>query len=121
MEVYSDPYRNEDKKVYFGSMQGEFKIRYYNHRTSFAHEKYRHGTTLSNYVWEIKDKKRDRSHIEMGSYKKKCRKYRVGDKDCMLCNEEKLAIAYCNGRDMLNQRSEVLNNCKHKRSWLLYN
>ena len=39
----------------------------------------------------------------------------------MLCNEEKLAIASGNGRDMLNQRSEVLNDCKHKRSWLLYN
>ena len=40
---------------------------------------------------------------------KKYRKYRAGDKDCMLCNEEKLAVASCNGRDMLNQRSEVLN------------
>ena len=55
VEVYSDPCSNEDKKVYFGSTQGEFKIRYYNHRTSFSHEKYRHSTTLSNYVWEIKD------------------------------------------------------------------
>ena len=92
----------------------------YNHRTSFAHEKYRHSTTLSNYVWEIKDKK-GIDPILKWKVRKKCRKYRDGDKDCMLCNEEKLAIASCNGRDMLNQRSEVLNDCKQKRSWLLYN
>ena len=48
----------------------------------------------------------------MGSYKK-WRKYRAGDKDCMLCNEEKLAIASYKGRDMLNQRSEVLNSYIH--------
>ena len=35
---------------------------------------------------------------------KKCRKYRAGDRDCMLCVEEKLAIASCKSRDMLNQR-----------------
>ena len=52
---------------------------------------------------------------------KKCRKYRAGDRDCLLCNEEKLAIASCKSRDMLNQRSEVLNSCKHKRGRLLYN
>ena len=52
---------------------------------------------------------------------KKCHKYKAGDKDCLLCNEEKLAIASCKNRDMLNQRLEVLNSCKHKKGWLLYN
>ena len=41
--------------------------------------------------------------------------------DCLLCMEEKLAIASCKSRDMLNQRSGVLNSCRHKRAWLLYN
>ena len=121
VEVYSgEPCGIKDKKVYFGSTQGEFKLRYYNHRTSFSHEKYRHSTSLSNHVWEIKNKKKNRSHIEMGSCKR-CRKYRAGNKDCMLCDEEKLTIASYRRKDMLNQRSEVLNDCKHKRSWLLYN
>ncbi len=35
--------------------------------------------------------------------------------------QEKLAIASCKSRDMFNQRSEVLNSCRHKRTWLLYN
>ena len=57
MEVYSDPNNKRNKKIYFGSTQGDFKTRYYNHKTSFSHDKYRHSTTLSSYVWELKDNK----------------------------------------------------------------
>ena len=120
VEVYSDPGNDRNKKVYFDSTQREFKTRYYNHRMSFSHEKYKHSTTLSSYVWEIKDKK-GIDPILKWEVIKKCCKYRAGNKDCLLCNEEKLAIASCKSRDMLNQRSEVLNNCKHKGGWLLYN
>ena len=35
-------------------MQGPVKKRYYNHRSSFVYEVYRHITSLSNYMWEIK-------------------------------------------------------------------
>ena len=120
VEVYSDLGNDRNKKLYFGSTQGEFKTRYYNYRTSFYHEKYRHSTTLSSYVWELKDKK-GIDPIVKWEIIKKCRKYKAGDKDCLLCNEEKLAIASCKCKDMLNQRSEVLNSCKHKMGWLLYN
>ena len=47
---------------------------------------------------------------------KRCRRYRASDRDCMLCKEEKLAIASNNNGDMLNQRSEILKTCRHKRS-----
>ena len=120
VEVYSDPGDDRNKKIYFGSTQGELKTRYYNHRTSFSHEKYKHNTTLSSYVWEVKHKN-GIDPILKWEVIKKCRKYRAGDKDCLLCNEEKLAIASCKSRNMLNQRLEVLNSCKHKRGWLLYN
>ena len=50
VEVYSDSNNKRNKKIYFGSTQGDFKTRYYNHKTSFSHEKYRHSTTLSSYV-----------------------------------------------------------------------
>ena len=52
------------------------------------HEKYRHNTNLSNYVWDVK-KKQNRSHNKMGN---KCHKYRGGDRYCLLCIEEKLSI-----------------------------
>ena len=104
----------------YRSTLGEFKTRYYNHKTSFSHEKYRHSTTLSSYVWELKDNK-GIDPIMKWEVVKKCRKYRAGDRGCLLCMEEKLAIASCKSRDMLNQRSEVLDSCRHKRAWLLYN
>ena len=57
MEVYnSEPHNCKNKKVYFESTQGAFKQRYYNHKTSFTHEKYKHSTILSNYEWEIKNR-----------------------------------------------------------------
>ena len=77
--------------VYFESTQGAFKLRYYNHRNSFSHEKYRHSTSLSNHVWEIKNKK-GVAPILKWEIVKRCRKYKAGDRDCMLCNE-KLTIA----------------------------
>ena len=67
--VYSEPVIDRNKKVHFGSTQGELKARYYNHKTSFSHERYRHITKLSSYVWEVKDKKRNKSNTEMGSNK----------------------------------------------------
>ena len=51
---------------------------------------------------------------------KKCRKYRAGNRTCNLRMEEKLIIADCKSKNMLNKRSEVLNK-KHKRAWLLNN
>ncbi len=50
VEVYSDSNNKRNKKIYFGSKQGDFKTRYYNHKTSFSHEKYRHSTALSSYL-----------------------------------------------------------------------
>ena len=116
VEVYSgEPHNCKSKKVYFGSTQGAFKHRYYNHRTSFTHKKYKHSTSLSNYVWVIKNRQ-GIDPILKWEVVKKCRKYRAGDRDCILCNEEKLAIASYNNRNLLNQRSEILNACRHKRN-----
>ena len=75
--------------------------------------------TLSSYMWELKNNK-GIDPIMKWEVIKKCRKYTSGDRGCLLCMEEKLAIASCKSRDMLNQRSEVLNSCRHERAWLLY-
>ena len=31
-------------------------VRYYDHKSSFTHEIYKHKTSLSNYLWEVKNK-----------------------------------------------------------------
>ena len=57
VEVYnSKPHNCKNKKVYSGSTKGTRKQRHYNDKSSFTHEKYKHSTSLSNYVWEIKNR-----------------------------------------------------------------
>ena len=81
VEVYSDPNNKRNKKIYFESTQGDFKTRYYNHKTSFSDDKYRHSTTLSSSVWELKDNEGIDPMIKWEVIKK-CRKYRAGDVVC---------------------------------------
>ena len=43
-------------KVYLRTAEGDFKERFYNHRTSFNNEGHSTDTALSKYVWEMKEK-----------------------------------------------------------------
>ena len=53
----------------------------------------------------------------MGNYKKKCRKYKAGDRFCQLYMEEKLnSISYNRPKELLNHKSKVLNIRKHKKN-----
>ena len=44
-----------DNKIYYGAVEGEFKFRYNNHRKSFRNRYYEHDTELSKYIWKLKD------------------------------------------------------------------
>ena len=60
-------------------------------------------------MWEI-NKNLGTDPILKWEIVKKCFKYKLGDKYCQLCMEEKLAIAsYNNLNELLDQRSEILN------------
>ena len=43
-------------KTYLRTAEGDFKKRYNNHTKSFRHKRYSYETTLSKYIWEIKEK-----------------------------------------------------------------
>ena len=59
-------------------------------------------------------KAKNKSFIEMGNNFLKCQKYKTGDKYCLQSMEEKLAVASYNIlNELLNQRSEILNACRH--------
>ena len=48
----------DPKKVYLGLTEGEFKKEsYYYHVKSFRNKFYANSTTLSSYIWEIKNRK----------------------------------------------------------------
>ena len=87
--------KRNDKKVYVNSTQSPFKQRYYDHKSSFTHEIYRLKTSLSNYVWEVKNKL-GIDPILKWEIMKRCRRYKGVDRYCKLCMEEKLTIATYN-------------------------
>ena len=66
-----------NKKVHVGSTQDPFKQRYYDHKSSFAHEIYRRKTSLSNYVWKVKNKF-GKDLILKWENVKRCSKYKGG-------------------------------------------
>ena len=45
---------NNECKEYFGTAEGEFKLRYNNHTMSFRHKKHVNNTELSKYLWKLK-------------------------------------------------------------------
>ena len=96
--------------MYFGLAEGEFKKqRYYNHTQSFQNENNSNSTTLSSYVWKIKE-----TPTLMWKMIQTAPPY-TNIKRCSLCLHEKLAILmYTNQCELLNKRSELVSKCQHK-------
>ena len=55
--IYKFTVLSPDKpnKVYLKTAEGDFKKRFYNHRKSFNNEGSANDTTLSKYIWELKE------------------------------------------------------------------
>ena len=100
-------------KFYIGCTEDEFKTRYGNHKNSFIHRKVRQPTTISGYVWDLKDRGSD--YNISWSILKKSFPYRCGSRRCTLCLEEKLLILQADPELVLNKRSELLRKCPHSR------
>ena len=74
-------------------------------------------TTLSEHVWKLKD-----NNIPFKitwSIKSKAYSFSSGSKKCDLCITEKLTILRSNPRFSLNQRTELLSKCPHKKYFCL--
>ena len=95
-------------KLYLETAEGEFKKRYYNHNKSFRHRSYANKTTLSKYVWEIKDKCNEMPSLKW-SVVKSVPGYSNNSKRCLLCLHKKFEIVnYPNQKELLNKRSELI-------------
>ena len=104
------------KKMYcFGSTEN-FKSRFSQHKSSIKNRPALH-TTLSSYIWKLKDKNvpyslkwsiKDRGHV-----------FSSGGRSCDLCLSEKLVIMMAEKSSMLNKRDELLESCRHRRKHLL--
>ena len=87
--------------------------------TSFRKPRYEHKTTLSTYIWSVRDSGED-PKIEW-SIMKKSNPYIGGASTCILCALEKITILEGDRKKMLNERSEILNRCRHRSKFLLKN
>ena len=94
------------------STQRTCKKKFYNHKTNFVHSKYIHTISVSKHVRNFKNK-HGIDPFSKWKFVKRGHNYMTGDKFCLLCMEEKLT------KELLNQRSKILNECRHKNKWLL--
>jgi len=105
----------EGERYYIGVSEQEFKKRYYNHKSSFENSKNKSATTLSKYIWNIKDR-RTPSTIKWNILKK-CSPYKCGTRRCELCITEKFFILMYNSDKCLNRNSELLQKCRHNNKY----
>ena len=106
-------------RVYIGLAGGEWITRYRNHVKSFKHKKYAKETTLSKYVWKLKEQGKEPSYT--WSIVKSVPKYSNQTKRCPLCLYEKLTIiTYENQDELLNKRTEMISKCRHENKFNIY-
>ena len=107
----------EESKWYIGAAATTLKERISNHKKDFNNRKYEHCTTLSAYVWKVKD--RGKTPTVKFTILVKARPYNPVSRRCNLCTMEKLLIAQCDESKFLNRRSEVVGKCRHRNKWVL--
>ena len=112
---------NLSKRVYLGGAEGDWKQRFYKHKKSFKNKSYRNDTTLSSYLWDLREKHNVFPTLTW-SVVKSVPGYSNISKRCLLCLTEKVLIAtYENPEELLNKRSELMAKCRHNNKFLLSN
>ena len=113
--------RENPDKVYIGLTEGTWKARHAVHNTSFKNRTYPARTTLTDYVWRMKDQNNEMPQIKW-SIEKSAPAYSNINRRCILCLEEKLCIIkHPDQKNLLNKRSELVNKCPHQAKFLLKN
>ena len=104
--------------IYTGMTKNSFKQRFNAHNATIVKRPTKEKvTTLSEHVWKLKD-----NNIPFKitwSIKSKAYSFSSGSKKCDLCITEKLTILRSNPRFSLNQRTELLSKCPHKKYFCL--
>ena len=108
-------------KIYIGLTEGPWKARHAVHKTSFKDPLYTSRTSITDYVWQVKNQKHEIPTIKW-TIEKTAPAYNNISKKCLLCLEEKMSIIeYPDQRNVLNKRSELVNKCLHQNKFLLKN
>ena len=107
---------NNKTETYIGLTENTFKTRYYGHTSSFRNNKYRNSTTLSQYVWTLKDN--NIQHSIKWEIVTRCKAYSTTSKRC---TTEKYFIICRSDLSTLNNRNELTTPCRHRTKYLLCN
>jgi len=107
----------EGEKVYVGQTANTFKTRINGHNSDVRTGKKR--TALCTYMIEQTRKGNTVQEIKWNKIKA-IKPKRKGENMCQLCNLEKTLIAIC-PPNQLNERSEILQRCRHKDALVLSN
>ena len=107
--------------VYLGIAVGNWKQSLFNYRQSFKGKRHKNGTTLSSYLWHLKENHNQIPKLTW-SFVRFAPGYLAISKRCLLCLHEKpLIINYHNQVELLNKRSEIMAKCRHENKFLLRN
>ena len=100
----------EPQKIYFGLAKGKWTKRYCNHKKSLNHKRYSHGTTLSSYVWQLKETLDVTPNLKW-SVVRCATPYLNISKKFILCLYEKLVIVtYPRQHELLNSDRNYFTN-----------
>ena len=109
---------NNKTMTYTGMTKNTFKQRFNGHNATIKKRPLKEKvTTLSDYVWKLKDQKVP--FTIKWAIKSKAYAFSSGGKSCDLCITEKMTIMLADQRYSLNQRKELLSKCPHKRQFCL--
>ena len=101
---------SNNQETYIGLTENEFKTRFNLHKSSFKLKHNRTSTTLSEYVWKLKNK-----NINLNiqwQIVKKVKPFAPIDKVYKLCLQEQLSIL--RSAPSLNKRGEIFGHCIHR-------
>ena len=109
--------KNYKPKLYKRSCKTSSKNHYSNHKKSFNVPFYKHETKVSTEYWKLKTKQLNPriSWNIKGIYKFSS----PTSKRCNLCVTEKLEILDDPEKNVLNKRSEIISQCRHKNKYKL--
>ena len=101
----------EPRKIYIGLAEGKWKHKYYNHKKSFSHKQYSHETTLSSYMWHLKETLDVTPNLKW-SVVRCVTPYSNISKKSLLCLYEKLVII------TYPRQHELFCKCRHENKYL---
>ena len=116
--IYQATVNSENKEeTYIGLTANSMKVRFTDHKNSFKYEEKRKKTTLSKYIWKLKDE--NKPYSIKWKIMARAQPFSQTTNQCQLCTREKYFIVYKPELCTLNSRNELFSSCRHKRTKLL--